>query len=193
MMLLFLHGWAFDSTLWQAMAAHLPGHRLLLADRGYFGPPADIRQTPDVAIGHSLGCLILARDLPPHVPLLAINGFDRFTGAGRVAPRVVQRMARRLGEAPAEVVDAFRQRCGAEPAAADPDGARLAADLELLLHAEAPDRPVLLLHGDCDPILPEAMRAAVFPSSPRHVTAGGHLLPLTHAPLCAEMALSLCR
>lgn len=193
MMLLFLHGWAFDPTLWQAMAAELSGHRLAFADRGYFGPPADVRETPDVAVGHSLGCLILARDLPPHVPLLAINGFDRFTGVGRVAPRVVQRMAHRLGEAPVDVVDAFRRRCGAEPAAMAPDGARLAADLDLLLFAEAPDRPVALLHGDSDPILPPAMRAAVFPSSPRRQVAGGHLLPLTHAPLCADMALSLCR
>jgi len=188
--LLLLHGWGFDSTMWRDMSALLPAFRLTSWDRGYFGAPTmPAAEPPLIAVGHSLGALVLAAHLPMSVPLVAINGFDRFTGEDAIAFRVLARMRRRFAQAPAVVLDEFRERCGAPPAASAFDEAVLAADLNQLSTARVADygRRMLVLHGAADPILPPAMRQAVFAGAPRAIHAGaGHLLPVTHPAWCAE-------
>jgi pimeloyl-[acyl-carrier protein] methyl ester esterase len=184
-----LHGWGFDATIFDELRAALPDYPVALWDRGYFGPAArPLAEGPTLAIGHSLGALLLAADPPPGcVGLVAINGFDRFTGEGAVPPRVVARMRARFAEAPDAVLADFRTRCGAAAAPAIGDAGRLAEDLALLATAEASTRlPVLALQGEHDPILPETLRRSAFPSAAREHGPGGHLLPLTHAGWCAE-------
>jgi pimeloyl-ACP methyl ester carboxylesterase len=115
--LLLLHGWGFDAGVWDGLVAALPGWPVLRGDLGYFGAgTAWPAARPALAVGHSLGAMLLARALPA-VPLVAINGFDRFCGAEAVAPRVLARMRRRFAQDPQAVLDDFRAGCGAAPAA----------------------------------------------------------------------------
>lgn len=191
--LLMLHGWGFDASLWNGLCAALPEYEIIRADRGYFGQSAAI-VTPALAVGHSLGAMLLAAELPAEIPLVAINGFDCFAGA--VAPRILARMRQRFAIAPETVLTEFRGRCGAGPHAGPLDHDRLAADLGLLATMDARasnGRRVLVLHGGEDPILPPPMRDAVFAGAPRitHPEAG-HLLPRTHPVWCAAQIRTLC-
>jgi pimeloyl-[acyl-carrier protein] methyl ester esterase len=188
--LLMLHGWGLDASLWDGVRAALPEFETIVWDRGYFdAPSAPHPAGPVLAIGHSLGALLLA-DLPGSTGLIAINGFDRFAGEGAVAPRIVERMRRRFAETPREVLADFRTRIGADSVPASLDEERLAADLALLAEADARAcvRPsTLVLHGEADPLLPPAMRETVFAGASRETLAGaGHLLPLAHPAWCAE-------
>lgn len=188
--LLMLHGWGLDASLWDGVRAALPDFDAIVWDRGYFGrPSAPQPEGPVLAIGHSLGALLLA-DQPDAVGLIAINGFDRFTGEDAVPPRIVERMRRRFAETPHEVLAEFRKRIGAGPAPDRIDQAPLAADLALLGDTDrrAAERPpTLVLHGGADPLLPAAMRETVFAGAARETLGGaGHLLPLTHSEWCAE-------
>jgi pimeloyl-[acyl-carrier protein] methyl ester esterase len=200
-MLLLMHGWGFDRTIWTRMCEHLDGVPTVLADQGYFGRAERPHVAGDVvAIGHSLGAMLLLRDPPPNcVALIAINGFDRFTatsGFPGVAPRVVDRMATRLAVTPDRVVADFRARCGMSSMAdGPPDTERLARDLALLRDGDARPSsrasrfPILSLQAKDDPILPRALQDAVF-SGAGQVTrercdTGGHLLPLTRPEWCA--------
>jgi pimeloyl-[acyl-carrier protein] methyl ester esterase len=150
-----------------------------------------------VAIGHSLGSMMLANLLPHSVPLVAVNGFDRFVGDGAVAPRVLERMRSRFSETPTEVLAEFRERCGASPPPDELDEARLGADLALLGSRRTASAPVrtLSLQGGEDPILPPTLRDSVFPGAERSThPEAGHLLPMTHPAWCAEQIEAfLCR
>ena len=196
--LILLHGWGFDADLWDRLAQALPGHSITRWDRGYFGRPAapDV-EGPVVGIGHSLGSMLLADALPPEAPLIAINGFDHFTGPDAVPLRVVERMQSRFAEAPMDVLTDFRARCGASPVNTELDQAQLIDDLSLLAthHAAPGQRRILSLQGDMDPILPICLREMVFPGAARAICEeGGHLLPVTHAAWCAaQIEEFLCR
>ena len=214
MRLLFLHGWGLDASLWDGVRAALPEYETVAWDRGYFGAAHEEPVAgPVLAIGHSLGAMMLAGRFDR---LVAVNGFERFTGEGAVPPRVVERMRKRFAEAPAEVLADFRARIGADEVSGPIDPASLAADLDVLATAdtrhceERSDEAihqrvaggsgllrcarndderggVLVLHGGADPLLPEAMRETVFPGAPRATLAeAGHLLPLTHPEWVAE-------
>lgn len=188
-LLVMLHGWGLDASLWDGVRAALPDYETVAWDRGYFGPSSMARPTgPILGVGHSLGALLLA-GVAGLAGLIAINGFDRFTGEDAIAPRVVARMRQRFAETPAIVLADFRERIGAPPATAGIATAPLAADLALLAdgHAPATGVPVLVLQGGADPLLPAPMRAAVFAGAPREERAeAGHVLPLTHPAWCAD-------
>lgn len=196
--LLLLHGWGFDAGLWDGLAGALPDYPTIRWDRGYFGEKTEVAvEPPFAAIGHSLGAMLLADLLPHDVPLIAINGFDRFTGDGAVAPRVIERMRNRFAVDALGVLNDFRVRCGAPAAADELDEDRLADDLALLAsrHIASWPKRTLVLQGSADPILPETLRASAFPGAERatHPDAG-HLLPITHAGWCAErIEAFLCR
>ena len=196
--LLMLHGWGFDSSLWDPLVKALPDWRIVRWDRGYFGEKIEPEvEPPFAAIGHSLGARLLA-DLSSHdIPLVAINGFDRFIGDGAVAPRIVELMKRRFAEEPGAVLGEFRERCGAGSPPEQIDEERLGRDLALLgsRHVASSPMRVLALHGGQDPILPESLRHTAFPGAERATEPdGGHLLPLTHPQWCAErIEAFLCR
>lgn len=196
--LVLLHGWGFDASLWDDLARALPDYPTARWDRGYFGASATVAVNgPVVGIGHSLGSMLLADALPAEAPLIAINGFDHFTGPDGVALRVVERMQGRFAESPADVLTDFRARCGAPPARREMDEARLADDLSLLAthHAAPGRRRILSLQGGMDPILPTCLRDHVFPGAARATCEeAGHLLPVTHAAWCAaQIQAFLCR
>lgn len=191
MKLVLLHGWGFDASIWDAMRTALGPIETLTWDRGYFGSPRQAPiEGPYVTVGHSLGSLLLAADRPAGCAgLIAINGFDRFTGEGRVPMRLLDRMRARFAEAPGAVLDDFRERAGGQAHRGTVDADRLATDLDLLATLDAGDgmTPRLVLQGGQDPILPPAMRDQVFPGAARMTLAdAGHLLPVSHPLWCAD-------
>ena len=201
--LLFVHGWAFDATVWTPLRAELGDWPHAVADAGYFGAaqsPATATG-PVIAIGHSMGVLRLLRDLPSTcVGLVSINGFPRFGAApdfdAGVPRRMLDRMLKRLSTDPTAVLQDFRERCGEASAFGAPRLEPLARDLEALRdedqrHALAAlPVPLLILAGQDDPIVPAAMTQAAFGGSAgdeRHdLEHGGHLLPASAAPWCAR-------
>lgn len=200
--LLFLHGWAFDRSLWRDVIARLAPFRCVAADRGYFGEPVTPETDgPVVVVAHSLGAMIALLNPPGDCRgLVAINGFDRFIAGPNhpgVGGRIVDRMLDRLAAEPDQVVCDFRRRCGEDEVSEAINAERLQADLQFLrdgdCRTQAAVAPfsILSLHGACDPILPPSLRSAAFAGSARLETAtcqdGGHLLPLTHADWCARM------
>ncbi|MFF7055514.1 alpha/beta fold hydrolase [Achromobacter spanius] len=201
--LLFVHGWAFDATVWTPLRAELGDWPHAVADAGYFGaaqsPAAAIG--PVVAIGHSMGMLRLLRDLPSNcVGLVSINGFPRFGAApdfdAGVPRRMLDRMMKRLSTDSTAVLQDFRERCGDASAFGAPCLEPLARDLEALRDEDQRDAlaalpvPLLILSGLDDPIVPAAMTQAAFGGrlgDERHdLEHGGHLLPASAAPWCAR-------
>jgi pimeloyl-[acyl-carrier protein] methyl ester esterase len=214
-MIILVHGWGFEPTLWDAVEDHLaaiPGlPRRRRLDLGLFSAADNILPASDqitLAVGHSYGALWLLQRCPPSVPMLAVNGFARFcSGDGQAEgtpPRVLDRMRARLSGDPQGTLDAFRARCGAPPADRPGLSEPLAAGLTALRQDDA--RPPLALRrataphglfalgGDADPIVPPALAVEAFGTAPQTtlVTGGGHLLPLTHpqavaAAICAAL------
>jgi len=185
-----MHGWGFDASIWSGVVRHLDGFDCRMAERGYFGVPVSVESDgPCVVVGHSLGAMQWLADLPEGCcGMVAMNGFDRFVEGDDfpgVPRRPLDRMIARLPQDPAQVVADFRARCGARAVAGTPELAPLLADLELLRDGDFRDAagglPVLSLQGANDPLLPEAMRGAVFAkASVTRMTCenAGHLLPL---------------
>lgn len=201
--LLFVHGWAFDASVWTPLRAELGDWPHAVADAGYFGAAqSPVAGTgPVIAIGHSMGVLRLLRDLPPNcVGLVSINGFPRFGAApdfdAGVPRRMLDRMLKRLSTDPTAVLQDFRERCGDASAFGEPHLEPLARDLQALRdedqrHALAAlPVPLLILAGLDDPIVPAAMTQAAFGGrlgDERHdLEHGGHLLPVSAAPWCAR-------
>lgn len=191
MKLLFAHGWGFDRDFWTPLIALLPECEALIDDRGYFGAPAKpLVEGPCIAVTHSFGTMrVLSAPPPGLVGVVAINGFERFTGDPGVPVRVLDRMIRRFATDPLGILAEFRRSVGCTEPFGEIAAEPLAADLLRLRDASAPlpQVPVLAIHGDADPLLPPAMRAATFAGADvqRIDAAGGHLLPIEAPDLCA--------
>ncbi|AKM11837.1 hypothetical protein AB433_13320 [Croceicoccus naphthovorans] len=200
MSLLFLHGWAFDGSIWDDVISRLGRFRCLVDDRGYFGAPVSaLTDGPVLLVTHSFGTMRALGALPAQCRgLVAINGFDCFgarTDFPGVPPRLIDRMLGRLaGDAEAVVAD-FRARCGAPPAQGEINREPLEHDLIAMRDGDARQAggslPILSIQGGADPIMPPAMRAAVFAGAAQveriERTDGGHLLPVTDPDYCAVM------
>lgn len=201
---LFVHGWSFDRSFWDALLLRLRDYDCYVRDRGYWGGSVAEAVPPPgyVAVGHSAGVMDLLGDLPPGCAgLIAINGFTRFAAAEQfpgVPHRLLDRMIARLDEVPGETVAAFRARLGAEAALpADVEAGhvlqqdRLREGLVALRDGDLRDRlsrfslPFVALGGAEDPLVSPAMTAASFGSSAILRPDGGHLLPLTDPDWCA--------
>ncbi len=205
---LFVHGWAMDPSLWDAVRDELGGHAGTVRGLRYFAPPPDapppdaptsdlsLADAPVIGVGHSLGVMQLL-DEPPAglVGLVAINGFTRFAAAADhpagMPVRLLHRMMHRLDQDADATAAAFRARCGLP---AMPCGRALPAlrrGLEMLVRGDRRQAwrdlaiPVLALAARQDGIVPPALSVACF-GTPLWAPAGGHLLPLSHAPLCAR-------
>ncbi len=195
-MILFVHGWGYDPGFWDPLRDALGGPATAL-DLGYFG--AENTRVPDgvtLLVGHSLGFLWLVRqDALRHLPLVGINAFPRFLEADdyvpAVAPRVLERMKRRLAADPAAVLGEFRQRAGAPGPDNAPDTDALARGLDQLASWDERENlarrtsAVRLIAGEQDAIVPAAMTRMAFKSTTIDWLPGGHALPRTHP---AELA-----
>lgn len=198
MRILLVHGWAFDPSVWDPLRAELPGCRWETLDLGYFGPA---RSGPppglDLVVGHSFGCLwAMGHPALAGVPLVAVNGFPRFTAADGyphgTPARVLDRMLRRLREAPGEVLQAFHARCGTAAPPGEPDLERLHDDLLRMRDGDAralPGQPVLALATEDDPLVAPDLSRQAFPGRLKLLAEGGHVLPLTRPGAVARAIL----
>lgn len=197
--ILFAHGWSFDASLWAGVIRALPGHCCHALDFGYYGPARlEWPEPPELVVGHSFGCLWAMQHASlVGVPLLAVNGFTRFSAAPDfpqgIPVRVLERMLRRLGESPDEVLSAFRERVQGPPPPPHSQPIPLARDLERLLRDDARNsigrQPTAALSADDDPLLSVPMSEAMFPSGLRRLPHGDHLLPLTEPEQVARFIL----
>ncbi len=190
--------------IWCHVQGRLSGHPHLQADLGFSGTPFTPVACLPVVITHSLGLMWALHNIPrPWAGLVAINGFTRFTqtsGFPGVAPSVLARMQSRLSENMPEVVALFLQRCGIETPFAGGfvasklgDGLAWLSEWDARAQLSTVNFPVLALCGTADPIVSVAHSCACFPESMRvMVEGGGHVLPLTHAPLIALHVDEIC-
>ena len=207
-LLVLVHGWGFDASVWIPLREALNGVETIAFDLGFYGRPRRPALPGDggrplVAVGHSLGLLWLLHERPfAWRGLVGINGFPRFAAAADfpegVPARILDRMAAGLSRSPLRVVEDFLARSGDRKAwAADgePDAAALGRGLEWLKHWDAratfafDPGPVLLLNATADTIVSEAMiRAAIRGrkgAEPRWRRGGDHLLLLSEPEWCA--------
>ena len=195
--ILLIHGWSFDASLWLPLRAAEPAHEWFTLDLGYFGRPRLVLPPElDLVVGHSFGCM-WAMEHPglARVPLVAVNGFPRFAAAGDFPHgtplRVLDRMLKRLGEAPEEVLGAFHARCGTAPPPGEPQLSRLVADLRRMRDGDArlpaERQPILACAAADDPLVSSALARAAFGERLRLLPAGGHALPLTRTAAVAEV------
>jgi pimeloyl-[acyl-carrier protein] methyl ester esterase len=201
-LILFVHGWGYDAHFWDPLRARLGDVPSAALDLGYFGAantvvPRDVT----LLIGHSLGFLWLARQSAlKHMPLIGINAFPRFIEAEdyrpAIAPRVLERMKRRVLSDTRSVLEDFWMRAGAT----GPDGAPNADALaEGLDHLAAWDErenlasrasPTRLIAGREDAIVPAAMTEMAFKGCEITWLPNGHALPRTHAADIARLIRS---
>ncbi|MCB2059330.1 MAG: alpha/beta hydrolase [Novosphingobium sp.] len=200
MTIFFVHGWGFNSAIWDSISELLPDWPKLKLDRGYFGAPrTPVPETPCIAVTHSFGTMLALADPPPHcIGLIAVNGFDRFvahSGSPGVHRRVLKRMIGQFETEPEAVLREFRNRCGCCAPFTLGNVDLLGNDLQDLANIDYSqycariELPVLSLQGDADPILPKAMCDNVFSGVhrlERLTLGGGHLLPLTEPVACAS-------
>jgi len=198
-MILFVHGWGYDASFWDPLRNALGDHPSSALNLGYFG--AANTKIPDrvtLLIGHSLGFLWLARQRAPrHLPLIGINAFPRFLEDDdyrpAVAPRLLDRMQRRVLADPAAVLAEFWQHAGAPGPDGSPDPAALAEGLDQLAAWDERENlarrasSVRLIAGEEDAIVPAAMTRMAFKDSAIDWLPGGHALPRTHPAEIARL------
>ncbi len=203
-LLVYIHGWGLDATLWQGLRRALPGDDGIALDLGFRGEP-NVSPLPEgrrvIAVGHSLGVLWLLMRRPfAWERLVSINGFPRFTEAEGFAPavprRLLERMISRFGVSPDAVTADFLKRCGTEAPVNGLRPAALLEGLEWLRDWDAREElaretaPVLALAGGRDSIVSPAMAALCFGRAAnvdlRWHQEGGHLLPASAPDWCAE-------
>ena len=186
-LLVLVHGWGFDASVWTPLREALDGVETIAFDLGFYGHPRRPALPADgsrrlVAVGHSLGLLWLLHERPfAWRGLIGINGFPRFAAAadfpeGVPAP-ILDRMASGLCRSPRRVVEDFLIR----------SGGRKAWDARATFAFDP--GPVLLLNATADAIVSEAMiRAAIRGrngAEPSWRRGGDHLLLLSDPEWCA--------
>jgi pimeloyl-ACP methyl ester carboxylesterase len=196
-LILFVHGWGYDAGFWDPLRQALGDLPSIALDRGYFGGARTaIPSSITLLVGHSLGFLWLARQPAlQHLPLIGINAFPRFLESGgykpAIAPRVLERMQRRIATDPRSVLAEFWQRAGASGPDKSPNVAALAEGLDHLATWDEREnlarsaRSMRLIAGQEDAIVPAAMTRMAFEHSLTEWLPGGHALPRTHP---AELA-----
>lgn len=200
MKLLFVHGWGFDSRIWDKVRGHLGefGHECI--DFGFtkdMPQREDLPNKPYIAVGHSMGVMWALKHRSSHMKgLVSIGGFDCF-----------------YRHVPPEILDGFRQRFTADPAAHMKrfwaqgleedlcpidrlnlerlsEGMNWLATWDAREDAQSFAGPILAIALRHDKIVPPAMSEAVWKNIPDaklvwHET-GGHFLPSTEPEYCAE-------
>ena len=111
--LIFVHGWASNSTIWDPLIKALPDHDCHTIDLGFIKGGTttwDSLQTPAIYIGHSLGVLWLLKNTPNAKAFISIAGFANFTSF--TDPRTLKVMQRGLSKNPETQITHFWRQAG---------------------------------------------------------------------------------
>lgn len=202
MRLVFIHGWAFDKNLWNAVSAALPDMPSIRVELGFLGAPQEIPEmtSEDILIGHSLGFQWGIAHYQGWKKWIAINSFARFAGSveeGYCVPiSALRALKQNLLRDAHRTITAFRKNIGCRDKVSDVDEARLQEGLDWLqgldvaydlAHMSADG---LVLASGKDPLVP--LSASEFLASRKPAAQismreeGGHLLPVTDPLWCAE-------
>jgi pimeloyl-[acyl-carrier protein] methyl ester esterase len=201
--LVFVHGWGFDSSLWDKIIDELPDFQCEAVDLGFSGHPKWPNPNgaePAIAIGHSLGFLWLLHEQPfAWSALVSIGGMPRFTKAVDyrfgIDRRLLEATIARFDEEPAETLSEFLVYCGGGNPLSHIDPIKLREGLHWLRqwdarhHLADDSSPLLALYADNDAIVPKQLSDDIFGNRPNTKRAnrpdGGHALPLTEPRWCA--------
>lgn len=193
MNLVFIHGWGFDQSFWQALAARLTRYQQEFVDLGFFGAASPLEPAaPDrILIGHSLGFVHGLQSKKNWAGVIAINSFARFPASGAVLDGMKKQCARD----PALTLARFYERIEAEAPTviAQPNKEKLCEGLDVLrdvdMSGELADLsvPALVLAAENDPLVPIEVSQRIKAGADFHSHAsGGHILPKSDAAWCAE-------
>ncbi len=205
MRLVFVHGWGFDASFWDALLPKLDPAlgEFKVAEMGFFGGTPNYPECGggDVLIGHSLGFLRGIAVAKKPRAWIAVNGFVRFAAEKGVKECCVsltalKDMRRKLERDAPSVLAAFHASVGGDIPLGEPNVPALAEGLDILRDGDikallkTTTCPSLVLAGTHDPLVPlEASlaigRAAAGTTATVFFEDGGHVLPLSHADRCA--------
>jgi pimeloyl-[acyl-carrier protein] methyl ester esterase len=218
-------GWAASLNCWSPLIkplSDLPRHYSLYTEQPYPSSHVDASlNVPGVLVGWSLGgmlCIESAARFPERVRgLVLFATLPRFVDPGGIigwSPRIVDRMRRRVQDAPEETVAAFVDRqfsdddrqCGVPEAYAQAcqsshwntdmlaDGLQYLIDADLRHALDQLECPILFVHGSDDGIAPiagfERLRAQFADSanvSFECLDGAGHVPFWSDAERCADL------
>jgi pimeloyl-[acyl-carrier protein] methyl ester esterase len=207
MELIFIHGWGFDASFWDELAAQLPQFRQKRVDLGFFGEATnDVGgDEKSILIGHSFGFVHGMRSRKKWAGWVAINSFQHFVAtpvqAGCVPESSLRETKEKMTKDPQRTLARFYASIGATPPVtpAAPRIERLLESLDELLAIDIDgalrSMPGLALASRNDPLVPVATSEALaVPTAKIHWhETGGHMLPQSAAPWCAEAIMDFVR
>lgn len=200
MKLLFVHGWGFDSRVWDKTRAHLSGFEHDCVDFGFtkdMPVHEELPGTPYIAVGHSMGVMWALKNRNSHMKgLVSIGGFDCFFR--HVPPEVLTGFRQRFETDPESHMKRFwaqgleEDLCSIDRLNLDrlSEGMNWLATWDAEKDAHDFSGPILAIALKNDKIVPPAMSRAVWEKIPNaklvwHET-GSHFLPSTEPEYCAE-------
>ncbi len=203
-LLVFVHGWAVDQSIFNLLEESLPDFDILKYDLGFYGDA----QHPDIpkdrtviAVGYSLGLLWLLHEKPFQWDgLVSICGFTRFTRTdgfmGGMMTMVLEGMKMRLSIDPKGLLGETYDVCGFDrPFPENYDTRQLHQGLNWLKNWDCRDifeehkEKTIALAAVPDPVVSESLTKASFEGKcPTYWSpdGGGHGLPVTRPKWCAE-------
>lgn len=197
MKLIFIHGWAVDSSLWDGICALLPDFKCEFIDRGYFGKPTTTNNNePSILVGHSLGFVHGLQMRSNWRGWIAINSFPRFVKTdnllGCTSAVELREIGVRLKKNTERTVRDFHSFILTTTPQGTIDAEALQAGLDELRDKDvgtmaAEISPGLVIASKNDPLVPIATSEVLAKDKDIvwHETSG-HILPQSDPAFCAK-------
>lgn len=205
-----MHGWGFESSVWDVWSESLPeSSEVHLHDRGYFGTSGEPRFFLDdtahtIVVTHSLGLHFIPKEMFAQITnLVVIGGFLSFhpdeEPAKSHSSKIIHSMIERIGQEPDALLDDFYRNCFSPSPVSyknpgRPNGKRLRDDLELLdVHRISVSdlmlvEKLLILYGRNDRILDYRKGEEIHARLPKSTLylheSEGHALPFLDPEWC---------
>ncbi len=204
--IVFIHGWGFNSQLWQPVRERLEGRKTGTIDLGFIkGGETSWHdyETPAIYVGHSLGVLWLLHECqqgkvkPALKALISIAGFSNFMAFTR--PETLAQMEEGLIKNPSGQLNHFWRAAGAKGWLDQPEanidrlkeGLAWLESWDMSAVSKTIDAPIYSIAAKEDRIVPAEATRNEWQSSPRHFPViwhetAPHTLPLSHPDWLAK-------
>lgn len=195
MVILFVHGWGFDVSIWHAVSKSLPSTLTMkFINLGFIGEQTLSLPASDriVCVGHSLGVMWLLKHVKNPIGFVAINGFDCFYN--HISVPDINAMKTNIDRNALAQMRGFYNACGV-PHTTLPNFNKTALKQGLTwletwnVHDELSQLscPITALSSKNDAIISARASEAIWSN---HELIwhddGGHCLPITASDLCAQ-------